>query len=83
VPGRSNLRRSAAPEEQNQWLKVNAERAPNLPVINEKSDGLPGAEERKTKLGLIRGWIGTTWTGIGLRIASRLRASRSSPAGAR
>jgi ferredoxin len=39
------------PEDQTQWLQVNADRAPTLPVINEKGDALPGAEERKAKLG--------------------------------
>jgi len=39
------------PEEMTSWTQVNAEKAPDLPVVNEKTDPLPGAEERKTKLG--------------------------------
>ncbi len=39
------------PEELNKWLAVNAEKAPSLPVINQKGEALPGAEERKAKLG--------------------------------
>jgi ferredoxin len=39
------------PDELAKWTAVNAERAPSLPVINQKSDALPGAEERKAKLG--------------------------------
>jgi hypothetical protein len=30
---------------------VNADKAPGLPVINQKGDALPGAEERKKELG--------------------------------
>ncbi|RPJ41151.1 MAG: ferredoxin family protein [Candidatus Latescibacterota bacterium] len=39
------------PEDQKKWIQINAERAPGLPVVNEKADPLPGAEERKTQLG--------------------------------
>jgi ferredoxin len=39
------------PEEMTKWLQLNADLAPKLPVINEKQDGLPGADERKAKLG--------------------------------
>ena len=39
------------PEDQTSWIQVNAEKAPDLPVVNEKGDPLPGAEERKAKLG--------------------------------
>jgi ferredoxin len=39
------------PEEMNEWIKINADRAVNLPVVNQKGDPLPGAEERKAKLG--------------------------------
>ena len=39
------------PEDQTKWLAVNAEKAPNLPVINQKGEPAPGAEERKAKLG--------------------------------
>lgn len=39
------------PEDKKEWIEINAQRAPELPVIGEKSDPLPGAEERKTELG--------------------------------
>ncbi len=39
------------PEDQTSWTQVNADKAPGLPVINQKGDALPGAEERKEKLG--------------------------------
>lgn len=39
------------PEEKLEWLQLNADRAPSLPVINEQGDPLPGAEERKQQLG--------------------------------
>ena len=39
------------PEELNHWIQVNADKSPSLPVINQKQDALPGAEERKAKLG--------------------------------
>ena len=39
------------PDDQKDWIQANADRAPSLPVINTKGDPLPGAEERKEKLG--------------------------------
>ncbi len=39
------------PEDQSDWIQVNAEKAKGLPVINEKGDALPGAEDRKKELG--------------------------------
>jgi ferredoxin len=39
------------PDELSDWLKINAEKAPKLPVINESTDPLGGAEERKKELG--------------------------------
>jgi ferredoxin len=39
------------PDDKGEWLKINADRAPSLPVINEKGDALPGAEARKQELG--------------------------------
>ena len=39
------------PEELNEWIKINADKAPGLPVVNEKGDALPGAEDRKKDLG--------------------------------
>ena len=42
---------SQVPEAKVEWIAINAEKAPKLPVINETGDPLPTAEERKTKLG--------------------------------
>jgi ferredoxin len=39
------------PDDQKQWIAANAEKAPSLPVVNQKGDPFPGAEERKEKLG--------------------------------
>lgn len=39
------------PSDQEKWIKINAEKASNLPNITQKQDPYPGAEERKTKLG--------------------------------
>ncbi len=39
------------PEDQQKWIAVNAEKAPDLPVIDEKQDPLPGAEDKKQTLG--------------------------------
>jgi ferredoxin len=39
------------PDDKQQWLKLNAERAVKLPVISEQVDPLPGAEKRKEELG--------------------------------
>jgi ferredoxin len=39
------------PEDQERWIEINAEKAASLPVCEEQMDPLPGAEERKTKLG--------------------------------
>jgi ferredoxin len=36
---------------QKPWIATNAEKSKGLPVINSKQDALPGAEERKEKLG--------------------------------
>jgi ferredoxin len=38
-------------DDKKQWITINAEKASGLPVINAKQDPLPGAEERKEKLG--------------------------------
>jgi ferredoxin len=40
------------PEEQQKWTQINAEKAAGLPVVNEKQDPLPTAEEKKKTLGL-------------------------------
>ena len=39
------------PEDQEQWIEINAEKAPGLPVCEDQMEPLPGAEERKTALG--------------------------------
>jgi ferredoxin len=39
------------PEDKQHWIAINAERAPNLPVIDEKQEPLPTAEARKAALG--------------------------------
>ena len=39
------------PEDKKQWIQINAERAPKLPVCDEQMDPLPGAEARKKELG--------------------------------
>ena len=39
------------PEKEQHWTAINAEKAPQLPVINEKADALQGAEEKKKALG--------------------------------
>jgi len=39
------------PEEKERWIEINAERAPDLPMINEQQKPYPGAEERKAELG--------------------------------
>jgi ferredoxin len=39
------------PEEMEQWIEINAERAPALPLVTEIQDPYPGAEERKAELG--------------------------------
>ena len=38
-------------DDKKDWIKINADKAVGLPVINAKQDALPGAEERKEKLG--------------------------------
>jgi len=39
------------PEDQKKWTAINAEKASGLPVVNEKVDPYPGAEDRKKALG--------------------------------
>jgi len=39
------------PDDKKSWIAINAERCQTLPVINEQGAPLPGAEERKEKLG--------------------------------
>jgi ferredoxin len=42
---------SSIPEELEEWVAINAERAVGLPVINETKDPLSTAEARKKELG--------------------------------
>ncbi|MDQ3731126.1 MAG: ferredoxin family protein [Pseudomonadota bacterium] len=42
---------SDLPDDLVHWVETNAERAPNLPVIEDKQEPLPGAEERRAALG--------------------------------
>jgi len=39
------------PENKQEWIAINAEKAPDLPVITEKQDPLPTAEDKKKELG--------------------------------
>ena len=39
------------PEDMERWIEINEERAPVLPVIQDKQDPYPGAEERQKELG--------------------------------
>ena len=39
------------PDQYKDWTQINADKAKGLPVINEKGDAAPGAEERKKQLG--------------------------------
>ena len=40
------------PDDQSKWTAINAEKAPGLPVISDKEEPLPTAEEKKATLGL-------------------------------
>ena len=42
---------SELPENLTDWLEINAQRAPGLPVVSERGKPLPGAEERRKDLG--------------------------------
>lgn len=39
------------PDDQREWIALNADRAKKLPVINKTQDPLPTAEARKKELG--------------------------------
>ena len=39
------------PDDQEKWIEINAEKAPDLPLITEQMEPLDGAEERKAELG--------------------------------
>lgn len=43
---------SEVPEDKQEWVAINAEKASELPVIADKQDPLPTAEEKKATLGL-------------------------------
>jgi ferredoxin len=40
------------PAAERAWTKINAERAPGLPVVNDKVPELPSAAEKRKRLGL-------------------------------
>ncbi|MEW6741564.1 MAG: 4Fe-4S binding protein [Planctomycetota bacterium] len=40
------------PDRLRSWIQINAEKAPQLPVVDAKEDALPTAEEKKARLGL-------------------------------
>ena len=40
------------PDDMKAWQQVNTDRAKGLPVVNEKGEPLPGAEDKKKQLGL-------------------------------
>jgi ferredoxin len=42
---------SQVPEDQHDWIAVNAEKSKKLPVINTTAGAYPGAEDRKKQLG--------------------------------
>lgn len=42
---------SNLPKEKSDWLRINAEKATQLPNLTQKQDPLPGAEARKAELG--------------------------------
>jgi ferredoxin len=50
-PVQSIYEDSDLPDDLRHWIAINAERAPTLPVIEDKQDPLPGAEERRAELG--------------------------------
>ncbi len=39
------------PDDQQEWLQINKDKAQSLPVVAEQEDPLPGADERKDQLG--------------------------------
>ena len=39
------------PPDKEDWVEINEERSQELPAITEKTDPLPGAEEKKESLG--------------------------------
>jgi len=43
----------ALPPEEDQWLSINAERAPHLPVVNARQEPLKTAEQKARELGFV------------------------------
>ena len=39
------------PVDKEKWIEINAEKAPDLPVIEDQQNPFPGAEDRKVELG--------------------------------
>lgn len=39
------------PDDKKNWIEINAQKAPDLPVITEGEDALPTADDRKKELG--------------------------------
>jgi ferredoxin len=39
------------PPDKQDWIQINADKAPGLPLITDKTDPLPSADERKKALG--------------------------------
>ena len=50
-PVEAILMEEDVPPEKQEWIKINADKAPELPVISEKEDPAPTAEARKEELG--------------------------------
>lgn len=50
-PVEAILMEEDVPDDKSEWVEINAKRAPDLPVVNEKSDPLPTADERREQLG--------------------------------
>jgi ferredoxin len=42
---------SDLPQDMNEWIEINAQRAAELPIVSDKQTPLPGAEARKAELG--------------------------------
>lgn len=51
-PVQAILEESELPSDKQEWIQINADKAPDLPVITEKEDPLPTADARKAELGL-------------------------------
>jgi ferredoxin len=39
------------PDDQKDWIQINADKSPDLPVVADKEDPLPTADEKKKSLG--------------------------------